>query len=465
MINPKIFKAYDIRGIYGVDFDESNFSEIIKAIYSLFVKKLGRSDLKISLGHDMRVSSDKLYEVAKQTLLDLGVDVFAIGLSSTPTGYFALFELQTDCHIQITASHNPKEWNGVKFLYRDGDKAMKISKLTGMEDVKNMVVNQSFAPAANKKGQLVELNDVLEKEVKKFLNIVKPVNKRRLKIISDPGNGMGVVYLKELFAQYPVEFVAINNVLDGTFPAHQADPLQFNLYKELQKKVVEEKADLGLMPDGDGDRIYFVDEKGLIIPATMITSLVCDEILKKSPGEKIVVDIRYTGNASNLIKKMGGEVSISPVGHALITKQINDVGAVFAGESSGHFYYKNVGGAESAIQTILLVIKTMQEKGEPLSKILESFHSSFESSEFNYSLGDGVDIKSVIKEIAQKYPDGKISWLDGLSVDYPDWRFNIRSSNTEPLIRLNLEAATKELMEEKLKQAKQLILSFGAKEK
>ncbi len=460
IINLKIFKAYDIRGIYPTDIDENNFPDIIAAIYTFFVRKTGKNNLSVVLGRDMRISAPALIEIAKKTLVEYGATVIDIDLTSTPTMYYAVFKTQADAGIQITASHNPKEWTGIKFLIRGGNKAFKVSKDTGMEEVKVTAINKQFVkPEAG--GKIIDKKNILVDEVKDAMEVIKSPNTRKLKIVSDTANGMGALYLAEIFKNYPVDWVKMNFELDGNFPNHQPDPLQFNLYKDLQKKVLEEKADLGIAPDGDGDRVYFVDEKGEIVPATMITSLIVEEILAKKPGEKIVVDIRYTRNAGNLIKKLGGEVSISPVGHALITKQLNDIDGAFAGESSGHFYFRETGGAESSIRVILYVLKAIQEENKPLSAILAGFKSVTESGERNFILPDNTDVGKLLQSIIADYPEGKVSRLDGLAVDFPEWRFSIRTSNTEPLMRLNVEGEDA-VVESKFKELTERILQAGA---
>ncbi len=257
----------------------------------------------------------------------------------------------------------------------------------------------------------------------------------------------------------------MNFELDGTFPVHQPDPLDFKNLIDLQKKVKEEKADLGIAPDGDGDRIFFIDEEGKVIPATLITSLVAREILKRSPGQKIIVDIRYTQNVINAVDKFKGKHVISTVGHALITELVNKEKAEFAGESSGHFYFKEIGGAESSIRVILYVFDVLTRENKPISEIVSELHTSIESGEFNFILKDGTDAKRLLKNISDSYFSGTISWLDGVSVDYPDWRFNIRTSNTEPLLRLNVEGKSEGLVSEKVKELKEKIIEQGATSK
>jgi len=459
-MNPSIFKAYDIRGLYPQDLNEKNISTIIKAICQFFSEKLNKTDLTIVLGRDMRLSSPLLNEAAKKTLLDLGVTVVDIGLSSTPTVYFAVHYFQYDAGIQISASHNPKDWNGIKFLYRQGNKLIKVSKNTGMEEIKNLSLkNQFFFP--KKTGKLIEKN-VLKDEVDYAFQLVKPQIKK-FKVVADPANAMGALYIGEIFKRTGCELIKMNFNLDGTFPAHEANPIKFETLKPLREKVIFEKADFGMATDGDGDRIFFIDEKGQIVPATLISALIAREILKKSKNEKILVDIRYTRNTVKVVKDLGGTPIINVVGHALITEHLNKVDGAFSGESSGHFFFRETGGAESAVRVIYYVMDVISKYNQPLSEIIKELFSSYESSEFNFVLPEGTNSKDFLIKISQDYQDGQPNWMDGLSIDYPDWRFNIRASNTEALIRLNLEADSKELMKKKLEELKNKILLLGAK--
>lgn len=458
-MNPSIFKAYDIRGLYPKDLNENNIVIVIKAIYQFFTEKLGKTDLTIVLGRDMRLSSPLLREIAKKTLLDLGVTVVDIGLSSTPTVYFAVHHFQYDAGIQISASHNPKEWNGIKFFYLQGNKLIKVSKNTGMDEIKNLSLKNEFN-FSKKTGKVIE-KQVLKNEVDYAYQLINPKIKK-FKVVVDTANAMGSLYIEEIFKRTDCDLVKMNFNLDGTFPAHEANPIKFETLKPLQKKVNQEKADFGIATDGDGDRIFFIDENGQIVPATLISSLVAREILNKNKNEKILVDIRYTRNTVNVVKKLGGTPVINVVGHALITEHLNKVDGAFSGESSGHFFFRETGGAESAIRVIYYVLDAVSKYNKPLSEIIAELLSSYESSEFNFTLPKGTNNKTVLEKISLDYKNGEINWMDGLSVDYPDWRFNIRASNTEPLIRLNLEADTEILMKQKLEEVKNKILSFGA---
>ena len=408
----------------------------------------------------MRLSSPLLNEAAKKTLLDLGVTVVDIGLSSTPTVYFAVHYFQYDAGIQISASHNPKDWNGIKFLYRQGNKLIKVSKNTGMEEIKNLSLKNQFS-FPKKTGKLIEKN-ILKDEVDYAFQLVKPQIKK-FKVVADPANAMGALYIGEIFKRTGCELIKMNFNLDGTFPAHEANPIKFETLKPLREKVIFEKADFGMATDGDGDRIFFIDEKGQIVPATLISALIAREILKKSKNEKILVDIRYTRNTVKVVKDLGGTPIINVVGHALITEHLNKVDGAFSGESSGHFFFRETGGAESAVRVIYYVMDIISKYNQPLSEIIKELFSSYESSEFNFVLPEGTNSKDFLIKISQDYQDGQPNWMDGLSIDYPDWRFNIRASNTEALIRLNLEADSKELMKKKLEELKNKILLLGAK--
>jgi len=464
MINPKVFKAYDIRGIYPDEIDEEGFKDIIKSIFSLFVSKLGKTNLKIILGHDLRLGSPRLYQVAKNTLVDMGAEVYTIGLSTTPTSYFSCIYYKTDAGIQVTASHNPKEYVGTKFFFRNGNKIVKISKNTGMTDVHDMAINKKFVTTSSR-GKIINKPTALEDDINYHWKIVHPTLKKSFKIVADPANSTSVIYLEKLFKKIPGKLIKINFNMDPSFPAHQPDPLDFNNLLELRNVVKKEKADLGISPDGDGDRIFFVDENGAVIPATMISSLITKEILKKNPKAKIILDIRYIKNVKSVCDKVGAKYSISQVGHALITEQLNREKADFAGESSGHFYFKETGGAESAIRVLLMVLDVMNRDKRPISKILADLHSYYESGEFNFILKGKLTGKQIQEHIAKEYTDGESSWLDGISVDYPDWRFNIRSSNTEPLLRLNVETKSEQLTQTKLKELSDKITALGGQPK
>lgn len=461
-VNPSIFKAYDIRGLYPQDINLETITAIVKAVYTFFVKDIGRDSLMIVLGRDMRISSPELFDQAAKALVSLGATVLDIGLASTPTFYFAIRHYQADCGIQISASHNPKDYNGMKFAKRIGDALIKVSKIAGMDEVKNIALTDQFLPEKSG-GLLVKKSDTLPAELDEVFDLVKPVHLTKLKVVADAANAMGSVFLDALFERLPeVIPVRMNFTLDGTFPAHQPDPLQFKLLADLQKRVIAEKADFGIAPDGDGDRVFFIDERGSVIPATHISSLIAHEMLAKFPGEKILVDIRYTRNVSEVTRKCGGSILISKIGHALITEQLNREHAIFAGESSGHYYFLATGGAESSLRVILMLLEIMGREKKPISQILAQYATSIESGEINFTLPKSLTGVSVIAMLAKEYAKGTVSMLDGISVDYPDWRFNVRTSNTEPLLRLNVEGSNGLIVNKEIGKLKEKILSLGA---
>lgn len=461
-INPKIFKTYDIRALYPEEINEEVFPDIISGIYTYFVRKLEKNSLTVGLSCDMRTSSPALYALAKETLLAYGATVYELTLASTPSNYFALLHLKLDVGIQISASHNPKEYNGVKLAYREGNEIRKISGLSGMDEVKKITLAKDFAPHSKTVGKAIVVTDIIAKEVESALSTLPSRKINSFKVVVDPANAMGIVLMDELIKHVPLQLEKMNYTLDGTFPAHEANPLKFNLLKDLQKKVVDTKAHLGLAPDGDGDRIFFVDEKGAIIPSKVIASIIATELLTAHKGGSIVVDICNTRNIKKACEKAGGKMIISRVGHSLITDVINTSGALFCGESSGHYFYKDTGGAENTMRTILMILEIMTRTGKPLSELAREYQTSIESGEFNFKFEGGVDTKDVMHNIAAFYSEGDLNEIDGVAVDFPTWRFSIRTSNTEPLMRLNVEGDTSELVAEKLKELSNRILSFGA---
>ncbi len=456
-IDPSIFKSYDIRGIYSSQINEENIVPIIRAIYKFFYDIIKKDQLNIVLAYDMRLSGPKLFEQAKKTLVDMGANVIDAGQLSTPSFYFAVFHYAYDCGIQITASHNPKEWNGMKFVRYTPKGLVKIGKPTGMDEVQKLAEQQiTFNPPVA--GKITPITGILEDEVKTALDLLDYPQIKKLKVVADPGNAMGAQYISALFEKVPADLIKMNFELDGNFPAHEPNPLKFETLKDLQKRVVDEHADLGLATDGDADRLYFIDEKGNIVPATSITSIVARELLKKYPGEIIYFDIRDILGPEKIVEEFGGKSEIVRVGHAYITEAMNKSGGIFAGESSGHMFFRANGNSESNLPVILIVLKVISEEGKPLSQIVEELRRSYESGELNFEVRNAKEILEALKE---KYKDGKFWDLDGVSVSYGNWRFNVRTSNTEPLLRLNVEGYEKAVVDEKFKELKDFINSVA----
>lgn len=456
MINPKIFKAYDIRGVYPTELNEDVVYNVGRALYTFFCKKLQKKDLTIVVGGDMRLSTPSLFEKLKQALTDSGANVIDIGIVSTPTVYFAARHLNADGGIQISASHNPKDYNGLKAFLNMPEGLVKIGKNTGMDEVRRIADADEFE-APEKPGMIEKKENVLVDDVRNSFDVIKPGEIKPLTVVADAANAMGATFLEALFEKLPCKLIKMNFELDGTFPAHQADPLQFDTLKDLQKRVIDERADLGIAPDGDGDRVFFIDENGEVIPASITTAIIIRELLKKYPGEKMGFDIRYIWSPMKAAKDNGGIPVITQVGHALITETMQKENLFYAGESSGHNYWRFAGGAESTIAVILLILDTLSRTGKKMSEIVKEISASAESGEMNFKLENPEEAKNKLDLFKETFKDGEISTIDGLSISYKDWRFNLRSSNTEPLLRLNIEAKTKELKDEKSKELSDLI--------
>lgn len=459
-VPPEIFKSYDIRGRYPDQINEENIVPIIKAIYAFFLRDHKEErPLRVVLSRDMRLSSPALFDAASKTLIEMGAHVTYIGISSTPTFYFSVFYYDYDAGIQLTASHNPKDDNGIKFVKSTPAGLVKIGKPTGMEDVKQMAI-AGVDPGKQEGGSMIEKNSVLADEVVNALAISGDPEINRFKIVADAANALGSIYIDGLAQKVPMDLVRMNWELDGTFPAHPADPLDYNNLKDLQAKVIEEKADIGLAPDGDGDRLFFINERGEIVPPSVITGLVAREMLREHPGETILFDIRYILTPKRIVEENGGKYVITKVGHAFISQEMERVGGIFAGESSSHFFFRETGNAEAQLPMIITVLEVMSREGKPLSVIVEELRRSYESGEINFKVENAQEIIVSLKE---KYSEGELSELDGVAITYPNWRFSVRTSNTEPVLRLNVEGETKEIVEEKRQEIVKFLESSGAK--
>jgi phosphomannomutase len=445
-INPEIFKAYDIRGIFNVDLDKDIAYKIGRAIIQFTGAK------RVTVGYDMRESSKALEEGLINGITDQGADVIKIGLSSTPMSYFSSWKLPVDAAVMITASHNTAEWNGFKMCQKG---AVPIGEGNGMEEIRDLAIAVNFKEV-EKKGKIEE-NLNFKKDYFEYVSKFFISGKKRKKIVIDFANAMGILD-KEIYEKFSddLEAVYMFDNLDGNFPNHEANPLKTETLEALQQKVVEEKADLGIAYDGDADRIGFVDEKGEVVRMDFATALLAEEILKKHPGGLILADIRSSNAVMEYIKKAGGEAHYSRIGHSLIKAQMRKEGAIFAGELSGHYFFEENSKAEMTIFAALTIINLLNESGKKMSELTADLKKYFQSGEIN---SDVKNKDAIISKLKEKYADGKLNTLDGIRIDYPDWWFNVRPSNTEPKLRLNLEAKTKELMEEKRDEVLSVIRS------
>jgi len=431
-----IFRAYDVRGVYPFELDE----ELAYKVGRAFVGFLKVKEVVVSM--DMRTSSESLKKELIRGITDQGADVISVkGLCSTPKHYFAAWFLKAPASIMVTASHNPGKYNGFKFTR---EKAIAISGDTGIKDIEKLVLSDSFKDPS-KKGKVI-VKDVT-KDYKKHLLKFMPKKIKPLKIVIDAGNGTGGRELELVLDDFKeLELVKMYFEPDGTFPNHESNPLLDENTVDIRKRIVKEKADFGIAPDGDADRVFFFDERGKAISGDFITALIGEELLEKNPGKKIIYDLRSSWVTPEVIKEAGGKPIMYRVGHAFIKDKMRKVDAILGGEVSCHFYFKDNFNTDSGIIASLVMIGIISKKGGTLSSIIKPLRKYFASGEINSSVKDK---DGKMKELAALYKDGKVSWMDGVRVDFSDWWFNVRASNTEPLLRLNLEAKSKKLMEEK----------------
>lgn len=448
MTNPNIFKAYDIRGVYGQDLNEETAYRLGQA-YVQLRKEDGKTDkMNIVVAGDMRLSTPALKESLMKGITDAGADVIDIGLASTPTFYFAVAYFNYDGGIIVSASHNPKEWNGFKIVR---EKAIPVSGETGIYKLRDLVVNGYTACETgrplDKTGKIIKNETVLKTQIEYDLRYADLNKIKPLKIAVDTANGMGAQYIAELFQHLPGELIAMNFKLDGTFPAHEADPLKEENMEDLQKKVIETRADFGIAADGDGDRIFFVDNRGKIINQSIIRGILAKIFLRERPGSKICYDIRPGRITRDMIEENNGIPIVTRVGHSLIKEQALKEGAYFAGESSGHFFLNmDIGCFEVPTIIILKLLREFSETGLSVSEYIKPYQKYFHSGEINSIVEDK---EKVFSAILEKYAGAQINKLDGITIEYPDFWFNVRGSNTELKLRLNLEAISQEIMEEK----------------
>lgn len=435
-----IFKAYDIRGIYGEDLTDEVAYKIGRALATFTGCK------KVVVARDIRPHSEPLFAALTKGLTEQGADVIDIGYGSTPMSYFANGTLGADASVMITASHNPAEWNGFKLCRAQ---AVPISGATGIPDIEKIVNDGSFAPRAAQPGTVSKV-DILPRyarHVATFAHLKRPVH-----VAIDFANGMGIWEVKTL--QGIITWDGLFEEPDGRFPNHEANPLHHATLKDLQEKVRAGSYAFGVAYDGDADRAGFIDETGEIIPMDLITALIAQDVLATRKGV-IFYDLRSSWVVKEAIEAAGGTPMMSRVGHAFIKQQMREYDALFAGELSGHYYFKDNFTAESSALAILSLANIVSKSDKPLSALIAPLRKYLASGEINTHISR--DPQAVLEEIRAAYTDGRMFELDGVSFEYADWWFNVRCSNTEPLVRLNVEAKTKELMETKRDELLQII--------
>ena len=441
MLDPKAFKAYDVRGIYPDELDEQGAYAIGRAYVEQFEPK------RIAVGRDMRLSGPSMQAEVMRGAADAGAEVLDIGQIGTEMLYFAVGSLGLDGGITVTASHNPKEYTGMKIVRRG---ALSVGGDSGLLDVRDRALAFLADPQPPKgPAKTIEAFDIWPSYVDRVMSFVDVASLRPLKVVIDGANGMAGAMLPPLLERLPmIDVVRCYFEPDGSFPNHEPNPLLPENREFIVAKTLSEHADLGVAFDGDSDRCFFVDDTGEFVPGDFVTALFAETILAKEPGAKIIYDIRASWAVPDTIERDGGEALINRVGHAFIKERMRQVDAAFAGEVSGHYYFRDFTQADTGMVPFLVMLELISRKGKKLSTILEPFRSTyFITGEINTPVAD-VALK--LQELKERYTGtARISHLDGISVEFDDWHFNVRPSNTEPLLRLNLEARSEALMEAK----------------
>jgi phosphomannomutase len=448
VLQPGIFKAYDVRGVYGEDVDEEGAYAIGRAYVEHFEPR------SVAVGRDMRVSAPSMAEAVIRGAADGGAEVLDVGMVGTEMLYHAVGSLGLEGGICVTASHNPKQYTGMKVVRRG---ALPVGGDSGLLDVRDRAL-RGFGDTPARRGEIREEN-VWPGFVEKVLSFVDADAIRPLRVVVDAANGMAGAMLPPVLARLPVEVVRCYFEPDGTFPNHEPNPLLPENREFIVARTREEGADLGVAYDGDADRCFFVDDTGEFVPGDFVTALLAQAILAKEPGGKVIYDVRASRAVPKTIEDAGGVPLVNRVGHAFIKHRMRKEDAVFAGEVSAHYYFRDFWQADSGVVPFLLMLEVISRSGRRLSELLEPFRSRyFLTGEINTPVSD-VALK--IQELKERYAaeGGRITHLDGVSVDFDDWHFNVRPSNTEPLLRLNLEALSEPLLERKRDEVLQLIRS------
>ncbi len=434
-----MFKAYDVRGIYPSELDEEGARAIGNAFVEIFEPQ------RIAVGRDMRISAPAMARAVIEGAAGAGAEVLDLGLVGTEMVYFGVGELGLDGGIAVTASHNPKEYTGMKIV-RAG--ALPVGGESGLLEIRDRALSLSDTSEGLSPGQ-VQSYDIWPEYVDRVLSFVDPDAIRKQRIVIDAANGMAGAMLPPVLERLPrVDAVRCYFEPDGSFPNHEPNPLLPENREFIVKKTLEEGADFGVAFDGDADRCFFVDDSGEFVPGDFATALFAEAILEKEPGAKIIYDVRASWAVPETIERADGIPLVNRVGHAFIKHRMREEGAAFGGEVSGHYYFRDFTQADSGTIPFLLMLEQVSKKGPKLSEILRRFRERyFITGELNTRVDDvGAKLRQIEERFGQ---EGRVSHLDGVSVDADDWHMNVRPSNTEPLLRLNLEARTPELMERK----------------
>jgi phosphomannomutase len=430
----RIFKAYDIRGVVPGELD----ADLARRIGAAFASWSEAGS--IVLGRDCRLSSPELAAAIADGITGRGVDVIDLGLASTDLLYFASGSLDAP-GVMLTASHNPKEYNGIKFCLAG---ARPVGEDTGLRDIRGLVERNGAGPSVVR--GTIAARDLMDAYVDHVLSFVNVDAMRPLSVVADTANGMGGLVVPAVMERLPVTLVHLFPELDGTFPNHPADPIDPENQRDLKAAVIERHADVGLAFDGDADRVFLVDERAHDVSGSLLTALVAIAMLEREPGAKIVHNLICSWVVPEVIREHGGEPIRTRVGHSFIKQVMADTGAIFGGEHSGHYYFRENYRADSGLIAAVVALGVLSSADAPLSQVLAPLDRYADSGEINSRV---VDPAARIEAVASAFADGQQDRLDGLTVEFDDWWCNVRASNTEPLVRLNVEARTPELLEAK----------------
>jgi phosphomannomutase len=447
VIDPKVFKAYDVRGIYRDELDEAGAHAIAQAYVEEFEPRT------VAVGRDMRASSPSMADAVMRGASEAGADVVDVGMVGTEMLYFAVGALELDGGVMVTASHNPKEYTGMKIVRRG---ALPVGGDSGLLDIRARAV----ASASQKTGRegTIRQEDIWPRWVDAVLSFIDVDAVKPLRVVIDAANGMAGVMLPPVLERLPIDAVPYFFEPDGTFPNHEPNPLLPENREFIVAKVKEKSADLGVAFDGDADRCFFVDDTGEFAPGDFVTALLAESIVEKEPGARILYDVRASWAVPETIERAGGVPLVNRVGHAFFKHRMREEGAAFGGEVSGHYYFRDFSQADSGVIPFLLMLELLSKRQQKLSETLRPYKEHyFITGELNTPVAD-VALK--LQELKERFgPEGNVSHLDGLSVDSTDWHMNVRPSNTEPLLRLNLEALSPDLMERKRDEVLEVIRS------
>jgi len=439
-LNPDIFKAYDVRGTYPDQVNEDG----ARAIGAAFVSYLKAK--RIGVGRDMRLSSPSVAAAFIDGATAMGADVVDYGMIPTDVLYYGVATDALDGGVQVTASHNPKQYNGMKMVRRE---AFPLSGDAGIGDIRDMIANGTMPAPAAARGT-VAAKDIVAPYVDHVMSFIDPSVIRPFNVVLDAGSGMGGLIAPLLFDRLPCRTTRLCFEIDGRFPNHEANPLIEENRVDITERVLAEKADIGIAWDGDADRCFFIDGTGDFVSGDFITALLAEAFLMKHPGSTIIYDLRASHAVRDIVAQYGGTSLMNRVGHAFFKRRMRETNGIFGGEVTGHYYFRDNFFADNGFIPALLILELMSKKGKSLRELLEPLRRRyFISGEINTKLSSMAAVAPKLDQIAERYADASQYKLDGISIEYPDWHFNVRASNTEPLLRLNLEATTPERMAEK----------------